>query len=201
MTPPNNHNQNDKEVPSVASLLNNSFESYEAMIDRYAELLKETNSLSTIIKDKIMTLATLEQLNTKVESVNSLIGVKMDTFNETAKIKVETANKEAETSKKSLDETVRTLTFRLNLVIAVLIAIFTIGGIAFTYIRIILDAKIAKQTETIIESRGQINQSGVVPYWIDKEGKKNYIMMEKQQPDRAHPENQPAGTQTPATNK
>lgn len=176
MTPPNNQNEN----PTVASLLRNSFDSYESMINRYAELLKETNSLSTLIKEKIVSLATSEQMNNKIEDINKLIDKKMETFNKVAETKVESSNKDLEASKKSLESTVNTLTFRLNLVIAVLSAIFVIGGVAFTYIKYIIDAKLAKQTETIIETRGQINQPGIVPYWIDENHNKRYIYLEKQ---------------------
>lgn len=185
LTPPNNQN----EPPTVASLLHNSFDSYKSMIDRYAELLKETNSLSTLIKEKMTNLATQEQMNNKIESVNTLVDKKMETFNKVAETKVETANKESIASKSSLETAITKLTTKLYILMGILAAIFFIGGIGITWVKIVLDARITKQTETIIDTRGQINQPNVIPYWVDNEGKKHYILMEK------HPENhQPLGT-------
>jgi len=192
LTPPNDQN----EAPTVASLLHNSFDSYKSMIDRYAELLKETNSLSTLIKDKMINLATQEQMNNKIESVNDLVGKKMETFNEVAKEKVNTANKESETSKSSLEAAIVKLTTKLYILMGILAGIFVIGGIGITLVKIVLDARITKQTETIIDTRGQINQPNVVPYWVDNEGKKHYILMEKHpdNPNHEHLGTQPLGT-------
>jgi len=192
MTPIRN-DDDQREAPTVAFLLKNSFESYKSMIDRYENLLKETNKLSALIENKLNNLATLDQMNIKVESINREIDDKLEDFDKAAETRISKANEELESSRRSLESVVNTLTFRLNLVIAVLVAIFTIGGIAFTYIKFILDAKIEKQTHTIIGTRGELNQPDGIPYWIDDNNRRRYIYLEKV-PDRRLNENSNPGT-------
>lgn len=195
MTPPYNEEDRRKkqsflprvedrrEQPNAITLIERSFESYEVMITKYEKLLTETVELTTLIKEKIYKLSTLEQMNVIIGNVDTSVGNKLESYEKQSKEKIESANEAAENSKKSLDATILKLTFRLNLVIGVLIAIFTIGGIAFTYIKYVLDAQHNKSAPIANPiKQDHIHSDNGVLYWTDANGVKHLIQFNQQPP-------------------
>lgn len=194
MTTPQQNNRNGDTTPTLITLLERSFKSYEEVVRKYEELLKESSALTALIKDKIEKLATLEQLLSSVanlgDDVEKVINDKMDEFEQTNSEQITTISNNAETSKKDLAETVQKLTTRLNFILACLVIGSTIGGFALLYVKDVIEtAKTQMRQQRIVDAQQDPNfKPGDQPYWVDSRGVRHNIFFDSSSTYQVNPD-------------
>lgn len=166
---------------SLSYLLKIAFKNYETAINKYESLLVETTSLTISIKEKLSELPDQNEVEKLVKEFVDKADSRMKQQQDKLDISENINRNEKEDLIRNLNNNVRTLLYRLNIVLGWLAILTVVGSAAFGYVELTMKATTKQQTQTIIDSRGPANKQNVKQYWIDENNVKRYIHVDENQ--------------------
>jgi uncharacterized membrane protein YraQ (UPF0718 family) len=150
-----------EEKYSLNSLIKNSMNNYEILINKYEKLLIDNTTLNVLIKDKLDKLPVGSEVRKMLEEL--MAEAKTQIASQQTKLSEKEAN-----NKQSIDDLIRSLSShvdkllnRLNYVLACIVIGAIVGGAATYYVKSVID--IAAKDKVVISNYQQNGQgNGVV---------------------------------------
>jgi hypothetical protein len=171
--------QDETSTASLSYLLKMAFKNYETSINKYETLLVETTALNVSIKEKLSKIPDQDEVEQIakdfIDKADSRIKQQQDKLDISENIN----KNEKEDLIRNLNNTIKTLLYKLNIVLAWLAILTAVGSAAFGYIELSMKSNTKNQTQTIIDTRGPTNKQNIKLYWVDDKGIRRYIQTEE----------------------
>jgi len=179
---------NGEERYSLNSLIRNSLNNYEILINKYEKLLVDNTTLNTLINEKLASLPVESEVRQILEELMDDVSAQIGEQQQQIDLKEDENVKSITDIVNIFQEHVRKLLSRLNFVLACISIGAVVGGVAIYYVNSVLD--IAKKERLGISNQiidqVQDQKETQVPhiYYVDETGKSIKIPIHLEQPKK-----------------